>query len=66
MIRWPLALWLACFMITGAVANEHSVNVAVQRILAKVADVEVPVRVFYPTAIQATETRFGPWKLQLA
>ncbi len=52
-------------MTWGAAAAEDY-NVGVSRITTKVAGVEVPVRMFYPTAAEATETRFGPWELVVA
>ena len=53
-------------MVTGCAAWAEEYNLGIRRITTKVAGVEVPVRVFYPTFKKAVETQFGPWRLVAA
>jgi predicted dienelactone hydrolase len=52
--------------LTCSTAHAEEYNVGVRRIMTEFVGVEVPVRVFYPTRENATETRFGPWELSAA
>lgn len=65
MIKELWAVFLACLLISSATANAQP-YVSAQRISTEVAGVEVPIRIFYPTATQAPDTRFGPWELNIA
>jgi len=51
------------FMAGASLAEGY---VSVKRITKNVAGTDVPVRVYYPTDVQAIETRFGPWTLDIA
>jgi|TARA_B110000908_G_C10167848_1_gene409333 predicted dienelactone hydrolase len=65
MIKGIWATLLSCLLIVGATASAET-YVSTQRISTQVSGVEVPIRVFYPTATQAQNTRFGPWELNIA
>jgi predicted dienelactone hydrolase len=57
---------LFAFLLSFGAMGKAKNFVSTQRISTKVAGVEVPIRVFYPTANQTMGTRFGPWKLDIA
>lgn len=52
--------------LTWSTVQAEEYDVGIRRIMTEFAGVEVPVRVFYPTLENATETRFGPWELSAA
>ncbi len=62
-MRFLIAIVL---MMTWGNAQAEEYNVGIQRITTDIADVEVSVRVFYPTQEEAIETKFGPWELLAA
>lgn len=64
-MRFLVAVILTMLTWESAQAAERH-NVGIRRIMTEVAGVEVPIRIFYPTREEATETKFGPWELLAA
>jgi predicted dienelactone hydrolase len=65
MINGVWAAFLSALLIVGATASAET-YVSTLRLSTQVSGVEVAIRVFYPTATQAKNTRFGPWELNIA
>ena len=54
------------FIMAWGTVQAEEYNVGIRRITTEVADVEIPVRMFYPTREEAIEAKFGPWELLAA
>lgn len=59
-----MRFWISMLLIiTGCATSAADYNLGIRRLSTEVAGVEVPIRLYYPTAEKATQTEFGPWTL---